>query len=85
MESHYLVRQNAPMAKNGKRVITVGVLVDEDTKSLLTELADEDSRSLSWVAFELMQRGIAAYRRDGMVREPEGEQLAPAKRKRKIT
>ena len=85
MEMGSLVRQNAPMATNGKRVITVGVLVDEETKTLLKELADEDARSISWIAHELLQRGIAAYRRDGMVREPEGEQLRPANRRRKVT
>ena len=55
----------------GKRVLTIGVLVSQETKDFLQELASEDSRSVSWVAHELLQRGVAAYRRDGLVREPE--------------
>ena len=67
-----------PQAK-GKRVITVGVLVDQETKDFLKGLADEDQRSVSWIAHELLQRGISAYRRDGLVKEPEGQRLRSRK------
>ena len=76
--------QNASMGTKTteKRVITLGIVISEETKEFLRELAVEDARSMSWVAHELLQRGIAAYRRDGLVREPEGERLKSAGRRR---
>lgn len=76
MENLPLMGKNILMPKEkGKRVITVGVLVDQETKDLLKGLADEDQRSVSWIAHELLQRGISAYRRDGLIKEPEGQHI----------
>ena len=55
-----------------KRPETVSIMVSIETKDLLAELAKEDSRSVSWVAHELLLRGVAQFRRDGLVREPDG-------------
>lgn len=83
VEGQYAIGHNDLMPKKltEKRVITLGIVISEETKQFLKGLAEEDARSVSWVAHELLQRGIAQYRRDGMVREPDGGTVEKGGRK----
>jgi hypothetical protein len=77
MEVQTFSSQNSSMAgkERPKRLQTVSIMVSDETKALLVALAEEDSRSVSWTAHELLQRGISAYKRDGLVKEPEGQHI----------
>ena len=81
-----LLAQNSLMANKPagaeKRIVNLGVMIGEETKRLLLQIAEEDSRSVSWVAYELVQRGIAQFKRDGLVREPDGGAVTQRARKR---
>jgi hypothetical protein len=77
MEAQTFSLQNETMTGKGreKRLQTVSIMVSDSTKAMLVGLAEEDARSVSWIAHELLQRGISAYKRDGLVKEPEGQSI----------
>jgi hypothetical protein len=63
------------MAK-AKRGAMVGTMVPEDLKEELQRIADADSRSLSFVVFAMIERGLAQYRKDKQLRPKNDSRLA---------
>ena len=51
-----------------KRSELVGALVTPTIKDDLTRIAQQDDRSLSFVAGALIERGLDLYRRDGILK-----------------
>lgn len=51
-----------------KRSELVGALVTPSIKKEVQAIADLDDRSLSFVGGALMERGLEAYRRDGLLK-----------------
>ena len=54
-----------------KRIVTMGMKVSDEEKAKIKEISEEHDRPLGYVARELMLRGLAAYERDGKLREPK--------------
>lgn len=52
-------------------MVNVGVTVPPDVDVQLSGIAEQQDRSKSYVARELMLRGLAAYLRDGQLKEPQ--------------
>lgn len=61
------------MAKE-KRDAMVGATVPSALKAELQAIADRDSRSLSFVAGALIERGLELYRHDGKLRTQSKEE-----------
>jgi hypothetical protein len=62
----------------------VGLKVAGPDKATLAEICVKEDRPLGYVARELMLRGLAAYGRDGLLKEPErrgGEKVSVPFRK----
>jgi len=58
--------------KNGEsKNFVLGVAVSLSTKQWVEDLADEKERSFSYIGGALLERGKAAYERDGLLKEPE--------------
>lgn len=55
----------------GKRVVPLPIKVAAEEKAALQEIKEELDRSLGYLARAFMLRGMAAYRRDGRLKEPE--------------
>ncbi len=53
-----------------KKIEMIGLKVGAPDKEVLKEICEEHDRPLGYVARELMLRGLAAYRRDGKLKEP---------------
>lgn len=53
-----------------KKSEMVGLKVEPDDKEQLIAVCQEEDRPLGYVARELMLRGLAAYKRDGLLKEP---------------
>ena len=51
-----------------KRSELVGALVTPTIKGELTAIAERDDRSLSFVAGALIERGLDAHKRDGLLK-----------------
>jgi hypothetical protein len=56
-----------------KRIETVAFRVTNSLYSSLQELTAKERRKLSEVALALLERGLAAYQRDGQLFEPADE------------
>jgi hypothetical protein len=54
-----------------KKIEPLPMKVSGAVKDELKEIGDEHDRPVGYVARELMLRGLAAYRRDGQLKEPE--------------
>lgn len=50
-----------------KRSALVGTMVADETKAELERIAEEKDRSLSYVSYALLMRGLADYRKDGQL------------------
>ena len=48
----------------------VGAMITAETESEILEICAIEERSKSWVAAALIERGLAAYNRDGQLKEP---------------
>jgi hypothetical protein len=59
-----------PKKGREKRNEFLGIKVGESEKETLAEIALEHDRPLGYVGRELMLRGLAQYRRDGLLKEP---------------
>jgi hypothetical protein len=57
------------LAVPGKKEVTVGTRVDEETKRILDRIVEKEDRTLGYVTRELMLRGLALYKQDGLLRE----------------
>lgn len=66
------VRLMATRAKE-KRSELVGALVTPTIKEELNSIAERDDRSLSFVAGALIERGLKAFRADGLLRPHNGD------------
>lgn len=53
-----------PMRKP-KRSALVGAMVSDETKKELEDIGSIHDRSLSYVAYVMMMRGLSAYKKDG--------------------
>lgn len=60
-----------PASESAKKVNMLGLKVDEPTRVELDGISEAEDRPLGYVARELMLRGLAAYRRDGHLKEPQ--------------
>ncbi len=49
---------------------TFGIAVPEEEAELIFEVARATGNTPTWVARQFLFRGIAAFRRDGLLREP---------------
>lgn len=58
-----------------KRSETVGAKVPPSVKRFIGELVDQEDRTESYIVLALIERGIAAYNRDGLIKEPEQTEL----------
>jgi hypothetical protein len=67
------VRLMATGATKEKRSELVGALVTPTIKQELTQIAERDDRSLSFVAGALIERGLDGFRRDGVLRPRNGD------------
>lgn len=56
-----------------KRVKTIGVVTTDSVDARVREIADAEERSVSYIGEALLLRGLAAYERDGLLKEPEEE------------
>lgn len=54
-----------------KKSEVIGVTATPATKEEIIELAERQERSISWIGGALLKRGLAAYKRDGLLIEPE--------------
>lgn len=70
------VRLMATRAKE-KRSELVGALVTPTIKQELMHIAEQDDRSLSFVAGSLIERGLDGFRRDGLLRPRNGNDEEP--------
>ena len=59
-----------------KRIANVAVKLYPSLKEELERIAGHEVRTLSQVTLFLIERGLAAYKRDGVLREPGGIALA---------
>lgn len=64
-----------PAEETKKKVVMVGVKVDEPTREMLGAVCGKEDRPLGYVVRELMLRGLAAYLRDGSLKEPPTETI----------
>lgn len=67
-------KRNMPSSPGGekpKKIDFIGLKVGGPDKEDLIEISKEHDRPLGYVARELMLRGLAAYRRDGKLKETE--------------
>ena len=62
-----MLKAHSVMAKE-KRDAMIGAMVPSAIKAELQAIADRDSRSLSFVAGALIERGLELYQRDGQLR-----------------
>lgn len=60
-----------------KRVIPLPVKVAAEEKAALEKIKDFEDRPLGYLARAFMLRGLAAYKRDGLLREPENGHKIP--------
>lgn len=51
-----------------KRSETIGIMVTPSTRTEIETIARDEDRSLSWVAGVLLERGLEAFRKDGLLR-----------------
>jgi len=61
-----------------KRVINLTLKIYPSLKDQLERIAEIEDRTLSQVAMFLIERGLAVYTRDGVLREPGGLALSHA-------
>jgi len=61
---------------NAKRAAMVGTMVPDEIKEELQRIADADSRSLSFVVFAMIERGLTQYRKDKQLRPKNDSRLA---------
>jgi hypothetical protein len=54
-----------------KRSETVSAKVTPVIKDVIGDLMELDNRTESYIVMSLLERGIAAYQRDGLLREPQ--------------
>ena len=52
-----------------KKDVVVGMKVGESVKRMLDRIADDTDRTISYVARELMIRGLALYQADGQLKD----------------
>jgi hypothetical protein len=57
------------LAVAGKKEITVGMRVDDETKRLLDKIVEFEDRKIGYVSRELMLRGLDLYLKDGQLRK----------------
>lgn len=57
----------------GKKEITVGTRIDEETQRKLERIVDLEDRKIGYVVRELMLRGLALYEIDGKLRDAQSE------------
>ena len=50
-----------------KRSENIGVMVTPSVRALIEKIAKTEDRSLSWVSGKLLERGLEAFRRDGLL------------------
>lgn len=62
---------SSPGGDKPKKIDFIGLKVGGPDKEDLIEISIEHDRPLGYVARELMLRGLAAYRRDGKLKETE--------------
>lgn len=62
---------SSPDDQRAKKVDFIGVKVGAPDKKDLLAISKEHDRPLGYVARELMLRGLAAYKRDGKLKETE--------------
>lgn len=62
------VLKSASRMTKEKRSGLVGALVTPTIKAEIMQIAERDDRSLSFVAGALLERGLEAYRRDGLIK-----------------
>jgi len=67
MQGLNVLKRLPPMSKE-KRSGLVGALVTPSLKAEVVRIAEQDDRSLSFVAGALLERGLELYRRDGLLR-----------------
>lgn len=60
-----------------KKDVVVGMKIGESVKRMLDRIADEQDRTISYVARELMIRGLALYHLDGNLKD---DMSVPARR-----
>ena len=49
--------------------------VSQEIKDELIAIAIKDDRKLSYIIQKLLLRGLAAYRRDGLLKEPDDREI----------
>jgi hypothetical protein len=62
------------ISEEDKKNEVLGVSVSSKTKDNIADLGIEYERSLSYIAGALLLRGLAAYHRDGRLKEPPDDQ-----------
>jgi hypothetical protein len=68
-----LVQQSMPIFE-GKKVLNVGVKVNEEMRQELEAIAAAEDRPMSYVVRELAVRGLALYKQDGRLKATEAEE-----------
>lgn len=72
VESRKLECYKALMAKKDQ---LLGAMISSETLSEILKMCDKEERSKSWIAAAMIERGLAAYKRDGLLKEPSGLKL----------
>ncbi len=60
--------------RQDKRTATLTMKVSETERGMLLPICEDHDRPLGYVARALMVRGLAAYQRDGLLKELKGPQ-----------
>lgn len=53
----------------------IGIKPEQSAFDEVMEICRQEDRKKAWVALQLFYRGLAQYHRDGLVREPEKNEL----------
>lgn len=72
VETRNLVCYKALMAKKDK---LIGAMISSETEDEILKMCDIEERSKSWIAAAMIERGLAAYRRDGKLKEQGNSKL----------
>lgn len=56
--------------KGEKKAEMIGLKIEPSDKATLIEICQAEDRPLGYVARELLLRGLAAYRKDTLLKEP---------------
>lgn len=67
VESRKLACYKRLMAKKDQ---LLGAMISTETLDEILKMCDKEERSKSWIAAAMIERGLAAYRRDGLLKEP---------------